>query len=1257
MRHFAFVLALCLAQPAVAQDDERGFFDRLFGSDEAASDEEQGSLLERLIEDQLSGAGRVVEVTGFEGALSGAATLDSLTIADDDGVWLTLNDAELDWSRAALFQGRLEVTKLTAAEILLPRLPASEETEAPTPEATGFQLPELPVSIQIDEISAARVSLGAPLLGEDIDIGTEGAFSLEDGEGTATLSITRLDGRGAATLEAAYSNATRVLAFDLGLEEDTEGLLARLAGIPGNPSVDFAISGTAPIDEYVADIRLATDGVDRLTGQIGTFKVDETVGLTTNIAGDIAPLFLPEYRPFFGENVGLRVSAFRTEGGGTVLNDLSLTADHLSLSGEAVLGQDGMPRRFNLTGSIADESGEPVLLPLSGDETRVDSVALELAFNAAEGEGWAGRFDIENLERGAISADAARLRVVGQISPGAINRVTADVGYQIRALDLGDPSLKEAVGEDISGEVAVDWEAGRDLRLSGLTLEGEAYGLNGDAVVTSGEDGPEVEGEVALRADNLAVFSGVAQRPLGGRTNAEVTFTATPLQGTFDVVAKGNGQSISIGDARVDAILAGPSRLDLRATRDAAGLAVTLNTVESEQANLQGRVRLTSGTSTLSLAGRLEDAGILLDGLSGPVDLDLTGREDEARDWDVTARVDGDAVQFSGEGRLLDIYNAPRGEGTVTATAPDLSVFSKLAGRDIGGSAEVNATGSVAFDLSSFSIDGGLTGADLSSGIPDVDRLLSGETTLALVASGTNGQITLSRLALETGAMDASASGAVGADERTLDFAARVFNIAPFVSGLPGAAEVQGKVEGLSDGTMRVDVSASGPGGIRADIAGTAAEDFSTADLSINGNALLEIANSFIAPTTLSGPVRFDLRLAGPLDLASLSGQVTARDARLVAPDAGVAVSGISLDTSLGGGRATLDVAGRFEGGGRIAIRGPVGTSAPYAADLNITLKNAVFTDPSLFETSINGSLGVNGPLTGGARISGALALGPTEIRIPSSGLGGAGAIPEITHINEPPPVRGTRRRAGLLEVAGSGGGSGPAYPLDVTVTAGNQLFVRGRGLDSEFGGSLRLRGTTRNVIPSGGFTLIRGRLDILGQRLELDEARITMEGSFVPQLFLQATTEVDDGSVSVTVSGTADNPDIAFTSNPQLPQEEALARLIFGQGLENLSALQAARLALAVRTLAGRGGEGIVGKLRNSTGLADLDVTTTDEGNTAVQAGAYLGENLYTDVTVDSAGETQLNLNLDVSRSVTVKGGVSSEGGTSIGIFYERDY
>ena len=117
------------------------------------------------------------------------------------------------------------------------------------------------------------------------------------------------------------------------------------------------------------------------------------------------------------------------------------------------------------------------------------------------------------------------------------------------------------------------------------------------------------------------------------------------------------------------------------------------------------------------------------------------------------------------------------------------------------------------------------------------------------------------------------------------------------------------------------------------------------------------------------------------------------------------------------------------------------------------------------------------------------------------------------------------------------------------------------------------------------------------------------------------------------------------------------LAQLLFGRGVDTLSPLQAAQLASAVATLAGRGGEGIVGRLRTTLGFDDLDVTTSETGATDVRIGRYLGENLYTDVTIGLDGRSEVSLNLDLSRFVTAQGSVANDGETSVGIFYMRDY
>ena len=54
-----------------------------------------------------------------------------------EGVWLTLRDVVLDWNRSALLRRRVEVTELSAAEILLPRLPVAARHRSRRADARG----------------------------------------------------------------------------------------------------------------------------------------------------------------------------------------------------------------------------------------------------------------------------------------------------------------------------------------------------------------------------------------------------------------------------------------------------------------------------------------------------------------------------------------------------------------------------------------------------------------------------------------------------------------------------------------------------------------------------------------------------------------------------------------------------------------------------------------------------------------------------------------------------------------------------------------------------------------------------------------------------------------------------------------------------------------------------------------------------------------------------------------------------------------
>ncbi|MGL6210942.1 MAG: translocation/assembly module TamB domain-containing protein, partial [Paracoccaceae bacterium] len=525
---------------------------------------------------------------------------------------------------------------------------------------------------------------------------------------------------------------------------------------------------------------------------------------------------------------------------------------------------------------------------------------------------------------------------------------------------------------------------------------------------------------------------------------------------------------------------------------------------------------------------------------------------------------------------------------------------------------------------------------------------------VSAVAILTEDGIKIDRAEVVNPQVTATATGSVAGAVRRIAIEGRLANLGLLLPEFPGPVTVSGTAVDDGQGYL-LDLAGRGPGQIDATVQGRIG---STADLAIRGTAQAALANAFIDPRAVAGAVRFDLGLRGPLAIGSLSGTVSLDNGRIADPSQNFALQGVAARVNLQGGTARVEATAGVSSGGTLAVRGSVGLSAPNSGDLAVDLSQVKLRDPDLYETTINGTVTVQGPLTGGAMIAGRLALTETELNVPSTGFGGAGDLPGLVHLREAAPVRATRARAGLLGEGDAGASaSGPAYGLNLLISAPNRLFVRGRGLDAELGGQLTLTGTTANIVPFGAFNLIRGRIDILTKRLVLSEALLQMEGALIPYLSVKASNESDGYTASVQIDGPATDPAISFTSDPDLPEEEVLARLLFGQGLSNLSAFQAAQLASAVATLAGRGGEGLVSKLRRGTGLDNLDVKTDATGAASVTAGKYLTEKLYTEVTVGQEGKTRIDLNLDISKHITLKAGSDSEGETGIGVYLEKDY
>ncbi len=503
----------------------------------------------------------------------------------------------------------------------------------------------------------------------------------------------------------------------------------------------------------------------------------------------------------------------------------------------------------------------------------------------------------------------------------------------------------------------------------------------------------------------------------------------------------------------------------------------------------------------------------------------------------------------------------------------------------------------------------------------------------------------------------AEASGETGGGGGTLAFDARLADAALLAPDLSGPVTARGTATTTGAATT-LDATLSGAGGIEARVAGSVAAG--AASLSATGRAPLGLLNPVLEPRRIDGTAAFDLRLDGPLALSSLSGTVRTEGARLAAPTFGAAIEGIGGAVALAGGAARVALSGTLSDGGRLTLAGPVSLSAPFVADLALTGEGLVIRDPTLYEARASAAIRLSGPLAGGAALTGRVDVASAEIRVPSSGVGALGDLPPVLHVEPSLPVRRTLERAEVSATGGDGaeaqGGGGGGFALDLLVAAPARIFIRGRGLDAELGGELRLGGTTGRVVPAGQFSLLRGRLSILGQRFDLTEGVATLQGDFTPFLRLVAQTRARTGTtVRVILEGPADDLDLRLESVPELPEDEVLAQLVFGRDLSSITPFQAVQLAAAVAELSGRGG-GLVDDLRAGAGLADLDLTVDESGNAALRLGQYIGETVYTDVEV-SAEATTATINLDLTPDLTVRAGVSSEGESSLGLYYERDY
>ncbi|WP_459935981.1 translocation/assembly module TamB domain-containing protein [Desulfonatronum parangueonense] len=429
---------------------------------------------------------------------------------------------------------------------------------------------------------------------------------------------------------------------------------------------------------------------------------------------------------------------------------------------------------------------------------------------------------------------------------------------------------------------------------------------------------------------------------------------------------------------------------------------------------------------------------------------------------------------------------------------------------------------------------------------------------------------------------------------------------------------------------------------------------------SVVGNLDLGWLGDIVLPDSqlLSGLLGVDFQLAGTIDAPDPNGRIHVRGGGYQHLLQGVLIRDVEGDAWITSEQFTLESLTATDGAqGTLRMEGRADLDPEQNFPFRFTVNGAnmnVLDSPQARARLSRLAMEVTGT-TGAQEVSGQVDLDRVEVFLRD--LGGPRVVDlDVVDVHKP------------RDDAEDGGFAPPIPPLalDVGVHFPNRVFVRGRGLDSEWGGNLHISGTAAEPIIRGEIRPQRGRLDLLGKRFTIDEdSVIQFTGSSPPMpyvnLIASQTRRDPDGEKTFTVRISGVPPDISpptLESDPPLPQDEILAQMLFGRTLARISPTQAAQLALAARELAGHGGGlDIMGTARDILHLDDLDVVTGQGGDMSLRAGKHINERVYLRLDRDmKTGEETMSADIDLTPRISLESTLGPRGG-GLGLFWKRDY
>jgi translocation and assembly module TamB len=424
------------------------------------------------------------------------------------------------------------------------------------------------------------------------------------------------------------------------------------------------------------------------------------------------------------------------------------------------------------------------------------------------------------------------------------------------------------------------------------------------------------------------------------------------------------------------------------------------------------------------------------------------------------------------------------------------------------------------------------------------------------------------------------------------------------------------------------------------------------------GKVVLDILNNMLMASgnQVKGKMDLLVKVGGVLEKPQVAGSLNLQEGNFENLTLGTTLNDIALKSTFDNNHLKLEqLIAKTPDGGSLSGNGTIKKSNEdqFVADLNFSTDSAKLVAIDTVTAEITSDLHLVGPLNT-ALLKGEISIDHADIYVPNS-LPPSVVVLDVEETENVPAegeikIESDKKKEEELELG-----------LDLKIKAPGEIFIRGRGVDAQLEGDLKVTGSSKKPSVDGVFKMRRGTLEILSRKVKFKQGVVNFDGvpNREPDLDFKAEIPTKNITIVVAVLGAVSNPQIKLTSNPEKPQDEILSNLLFDKSAGAMTPLEAVQLANSAAQLAGMGGQGpgFMDNIRGSLGLDTLKFSGGDSGP-GVEAGSYVADGVYVGVK-QGLGENSSAavIEYEVTPNITVESDIGADSETRLGVKMEWDY